>query len=160
LQQWKLMRPAAALLAVLLAAPAAASAQDRLSLQPAARAVGSDVRRARGPVVAVAPVTIDDDDGSLVELQRATERIAERLRPLEERLRTDDRLRRAGAVVGLGVVAMGALRGTAPLTAAGTQVLRFGLHDQLSAIERRTGFVVEPSIGHRRVAVTVNKTFH
>ena len=30
---------------------------------------------------------------------------------------------------------------------------------QLTAIERRSGFVIEPSIGHRRVSITVSKTF-
>jgi len=143
----------------LLLAPVPGSAQSRFTLP--ARGVPSDLRSAQRPVVAVAPVTIADDesDDSLLAIQRSSDRIVERLRPLERRLQNDDRLRRAGTVVGIGAVAIGALRGTAPLTFAGTQALRFGLRGQLSAIERRSGFAVEPSIGRRSVAVSVSRTF-
>jgi hypothetical protein len=83
----------------------------------------------------------------------------ERLRPLEQRLRDDDRVRRAGAVIGISALALGALHGTKPLTFAGTHALRIGLNKQLTAIEARSGFAVEPSIGHRSIAVTVKRTF-
>jgi len=146
----------AGLVAALLLAPTAGMAQGRLALRvvrlapapPAARAV---------PIVRVAPVTIGDEDSS-EPVERTAERLAERLRPIEQRLRGDDRLRRAGTVAGLGAIALGALRGTAPLTAVGTHALRFGLHSQLAAIETRSGFVVEPSIGRRSIAVTVRRT--
>ena len=145
--------------------PAAVAAQSRALVQPvdASRFAVRAPRTPVVPVVTVAPVTLADEDDdldlSLAAIQRANDKIAERLRPLEDRLRSNDRLRRAGTVVGIGAVALGALRGTAPLTFAGTQAIRFGLHRQLTAIERRSGFVVEPSIGHRSVAVSVRRTF-
>jgi hypothetical protein len=153
------MRALAAVLivAMILIAPAAASAQGRLLVQPT-HVVPPAPAAPAGPVVSVAPVTIDDEE-SLEAIQRLSERLADRLRPLEQRLREDDRLRRAKTVVGLSAVALGALRGTRPLTFAGTQALRFGLHKQLTTIRQRSGFVVEPSIGHRSISVTVNKVF-
>jgi hypothetical protein len=154
------MRTIAAVLTVpLLLVPVTGSAQSRFALS--ARTATFDPRSERRPVVAVAPVTIADGDSadSLIAIQRTSDRLMERLRPLERRFQSDDRLRRAGTVVGIGAIAVGALRGTAPLTFAGTQALRFGLRSELTAIERRSGFVVEPSIGHRSVAVTVSRTF-
>ena len=152
--------PAVGLTVAVLLLPASGSAQSRLLSQPV-NVPHPAPRAAAGPVVTVAPVAVvdADDDESLAAIQRASDRIAERLRPLEERLRSDDRLRRAGTVLGLGAVALGAVRGTAPLTFAGTQAIRFGLHRQLTAIEDHTGFSVTPSIGHRSVSVTVAKTF-
>src|SRR5436190_21526683 len=119
------MRPLAASLVVLtLLAPTGAAAQSRLA-QPA-RAAARFERPDLRPVVSVAPVAIaGEDEDSMIAIQRAGERIADRLRPLQQRLQGDDRLRRTGAVVGLGAVAIGALRGTAPLTFAGTQAIRF-----------------------------------
>jgi len=160
LQHPGLMRAITAALAVplLLLLPFAAAAQERLAPHPAHAATFT--APPAGPVVAVAPVSIGDpDDDAAVVMQRTTEHVAERLRPLEQRLREDDRLRRAGAILVIGAVAIGALHGTAPLTFAGTQAVRFGLQAPLDAIERRTGFAIEPSIGHRRIAVTVNRTF-
>jgi len=87
--------------------------------------------------------------------------LAERFRPVPERLREDDRVRAAGSVVGLGVVAYEALqrRPRMPLTFVGTQALRLGLHRQLSTIHSRAGFVVEPSISQRGFAVTFRRSF-
>src|SRR5205823_233990 len=48
---------------------------------------------------------------------------------------------------------------SAPITLAGTHALRLGLSKHLTAIEARSGFAVEPSIGHRAIAVTVRRTF-
>jgi hypothetical protein len=157
------MRPYAAVLAVpLLLAPIGVSAQPRLAVQTAraAAAIASERAELRRPIVSVAPVMLaGEDDDSTVAIQRAGERIADRLKPLEERLQHDDRLRRAGAVVGVGAVALGALKGAPPLTFAGTQAIRMGLHNQLTAVERRSGFTVQPSIVHRGVSVTVSRTF-
>jgi hypothetical protein len=149
----------AAVLVVLtvLLLPVGVSAQGRLSME-ATRALTVPAAP-RAPVVAVAPVTLDNDD-SIDSIQRASERVLERLRPIEQRLREDDRLRRAGTVVGLSAVALGAMHGTKPLTFAGTQALRFGLQKQLTAIQHRSGFTVEPSIGHRSVSVSLNRTFN
>jgi hypothetical protein len=159
LQPIRLMRrlSAALTVAMLVTAPLAGSAQTRLGI-PSAR-VDTTLRSGPAvPIVSVAPVTIADEDAS-EPVERAAERLAERLRPLEQRLRDDDRIRRAGTVVGIGAIALGALRGAKPLTFAGTHALRLGLHKQLAAIETRSGFAVEPSIGHRAVAVTVRRTF-
>ena len=153
------MRAGAALLtvAMIVAAPAVGQAQGRLRLD-SIRVLPAPPSSPAGPVVAVAPVTIDDEE-SIVAIQRAADRIAERLRPIEDRVRDDERLRRAGAVIGLGALAIGAVRGTRPLTFAGTQALRVGLHNQLAAIRQRSGFVVEPSIGHRSFSVTLSRKF-
>ena len=147
----------AGLVVAMLLTPSAGLAQGRLALRADSIAPVQPVMRA-APVVRVAPVTIADDDSS-EPVERAAEGLVERLRPIEQRLRDDNRLRRAGTVAGLGAIALGALRGTAPLTVAGTHALRFGLHSQLAAIEARSGFAVEPSIGHRSIAVTVKRTF-
>jgi hypothetical protein len=87
--------------------------------------------------------------------------LAERLRPLQERLRDDDRVRAAGSALGLGIVAYEALhrRPQMPLAFVGTQALRLGLHQQLSTLHGRSGFVVEPSIEQRGFAVTFRRTF-
>ena len=143
--------------AIVITAPIAASAQARLAI-PSTR-IDSTLRSAPAvPVVSVAPVTIADENAS-EPVERAAERLVERLRPLEQRLRDDDRVRRAGAVIGISALALGALHGTTPLTLAGTHALRLGLSKHLTAIEARSGFAVEPSIGHRAIAVTVRRTF-
>src|SRR5215470_19484260 len=106
------MRAAAALLSAVMifAAPAAGLAQGRLRLD-SVRAFPAAPPAPAGPVVAVAPVTIDDEE-SMAAIQRAADRMADRLRPIEERLRDDERLRRAGTVIGLSALAVGAVRGT------------------------------------------------
>jgi hypothetical protein len=111
------------------------------------------------PVVAAAPVVIDGEDDSVVTFQRLSHDVTERLEPIEQRFREDERLRRAGAVVGLSAAALGALRGQPTLTFVGTHALRLGLDRQLTTIRKRTGFVVEPSIGHRRFSVTATRTY-
>jgi hypothetical protein len=87
--------------------------------------------------------------------------LAERFRPLHERLREDDRVRTAGSVLGFGVVAYEALhrRPHLPLTFVGTQALRLGLHRQLNTIRSRSGFTVEPSIAQGGFAITFRRTF-
>jgi len=158
LQSIRLMRTCTAGLtvAIVMTAPIAASAQTRLAIPSTTRI--EPAPRSAPPVVSVAPVTIADEESS-ESVERAAERLVARLRPLEQRLRDDDRIRRAGTVVGLGAIALGALQGGKPLTVAGTHALRLGLSKQLTAIEMRTGFTVEPSIGHRSLAVTVRRTF-
>jgi hypothetical protein len=87
--------------------------------------------------------------------------LAERPRPVRDRLREDDRVRAAGSLVGLGVVAYEALqrRPQVPLAFVGTQALRLGLHRQLSTIHSRSRFVVEPSISQRGFAVMFRRSF-
>lgn len=87
------------------------------------------------------------------------QRLTERLRPIEDRLRHDDRLRAAESVLGLGAVAYGVLhaRPQGSLTFVGTQALRFGLSRELDAIRARSGFTVAPSIGRRSFLVTFSR---
>lgn len=86
--------------------------------------------------------------------------LAERLRPFQERLREDDRVRAAGSALGLGIVAYEAFhrRPQMPLAFVGTQALRLGLHRQLSTVHSRSGFVVEPSIEQGGFAITFRRT--
>jgi len=89
------------------------------------------------------------------------ERVIQRLRPIENRLRDDHRLRKAESLIGLGVVAHEALQKNprVPLGYVGTQALRMGPHRQLTTIRQRSGYEVEPSIGRRSFSVTLRKTF-
>jgi hypothetical protein len=147
------MRALAAVLTVLMlvAVGSTLSAQEPMAVRPA---------RTAPPIrVSVAPIAIDGDDDSTVTIQRMSEELTERLRPIEQRVREDERLRRAGAVVGLSAAALGALRGQRTLTFVGTHAVRLGLDRQLTTIRKRTGFAVEPSIGHRSFAVTATRTY-
>jgi hypothetical protein len=68
-------------------------------------------------------------------------------------------MRRLGAVIGVGAVALGAFRGEQPLMAVGTGVLRIGLDRQLSTIRHTTGFSVSPRLEHRGFSVALTRTF-
>jgi hypothetical protein len=109
-------------------------------------------------VVAVAPLTLDVDDPR-VAAHRLETALLDRIKPLEARFREDARLRRAGAVIGLGAVAFGALHGQQPLIAVGTGVLRVGLDRQLAAMQRTTGFSVSPGLERRGFSITLTRTF-
>lgn len=118
----------------------------------------------RGPAPTPAPVarilgSNDDarEEGTLVK--RITDELDARLRRIEQRVRTDERLRQAGAIVGLGAAAIGAIRGDNPLTFIGTHALRIAFDPQLSRLRARTGMTVETSVGYRRVAITFSRTF-
>ncbi|HZT78153.1 MAG TPA: hypothetical protein VFA27_15975 [Vicinamibacterales bacterium] len=100
------------------------------------------------------------DDDPVVAARRFQQQLADRIRPLEERFRDDARLQGAGALVALGAVALGAVRGQGTLTFIGAQALRLGLEQRMTATRRRAGVSIEPSIGYRRVSVTVSRTFH
>jgi hypothetical protein len=100
-----------------------------------------------------------DVDSPQIAAQRFADQVHDRLQPIEQRFRDDDRLRRAGAVAGAGAIVLGAVGGQAPLTFVGTHALRLALDRPLTAIRRRSGFVVEPSIGHRAIAITANRSF-
>lgn len=111
------------------------------------------------PVVAVAPLSLDQDDPQIAA-RRLEEALIDRLKPIEQRLRHDTRLRRAGTVVGLGAMALGALRGDQSLAFVGTGALRLGFDRQLTTVQRKTGFSVAPTITRRGCAVTVTRTLH
>jgi hypothetical protein len=135
--------------------PSSASAQDKVGIR------APQVVRAQTPVVSVVPVMTAEDtsDDLTVAARRFVDEWSARLRPLEQRLRQDARLRRAGAVVGLSAAAIGAIRGEQTLTFVGTQAVRLGLDRQLTAIRAHSGFTVAPTIGHRRFEITVSKTY-
>ena len=134
--------------------PSTVAAQDKAGIR-------APQVRVQPPVVSVVPVMTPDDtsDDVTVAARRFVDEWSERLRPLEQRLRQDSRLRRAGAVVGLSAAAVGALRGEHTLTFVGTQAVRLGLDRQLTAIRARSGFSVSPTIGHRRFEITVSRTY-
>ena len=140
------------LLVGLLALPPNAAGQIRLDVpahgalveaEPKARAIAE---RGRG------------DDPVVAAKQLATA-LSERLRPIQARLRDDSRLRNAGTVVGLAVIALGSFRGERALTVAGTQALRVGLERQIGTIRRQTGFTLSPSIGRRSGALVMTRSF-
>jgi hypothetical protein len=134
--------------------PSAVSAQDKVGIR-------APQVRPQTPVVSVVPVmtAADTSDDLTVAARRLVDEWSARLRPLEQRLRHDVRLRRAGAVVGLSAAAIGAIRGEQTLTFVGTQAVRLGLDRQLTAIRARSGFTVAPTIGHRGFEITVSKTY-
>ena len=134
--------------------PPAVSAQDKAGIR-------APQVRVQTPVVSVVPVMTAEDssDDVTVAARQFVDEWSERLRPLEQRLRQDARLRRAGAVVGLSAAAIGAIRGEHTLTFVGTQAVRLGLDRQLTAIRARSGFSVAPTIGHRRFEITVSRTY-
>ena len=134
--------------------PCTAVAQERVGVRPP---------HARSGVPGVTPAESSGEsptDGDAVTPAKTfVEEWSERLRPLEQRLRSDQRLRHAGAIVGLGAAAIGAVRGQQKLTFVGTQAIRFGLDRQLTMIRARSGFEIQPTIGHRSFAITASKTF-
>jgi hypothetical protein len=134
--------------------PSSASAQDKVGIR-------APHVRAQTPVVSVVPVmtAADTSDDVTAAARRFVDEWSARLRPLEQRLRQDARLRRAGAVVGLSAAAIGAIRGEQTLTFVGTQAVRLGLDRQLTALRARSGFTVAPTIGHRRFEITVSRTY-
>lgn len=156
MQRFKPMRAVAAIavLGAVAVFPSAVSAQDKLGTR-------APLVRSHAPVVSVVPVMTAEDtsDDVRVAANRFVDEWSGRLRPLEERLRQDVRLRRAGAIVGLSAAAIGAIRGEQTLTFVGTQAVRLGLDRQLTAIRARSGFTVAPTIGHRRFELTVSKVY-
>jgi hypothetical protein len=82
-----------------------------------------------------------------------------KVRPLQDRIIQNERLRSTASVVGLGIAAYEATRGrpTLPLGFMGTEALRLGFSRQLALIRRESGYVVEPSIGPGSFAITFRK---
>ena len=93
--------------------------------------------------------------------EAAVGRLSEHWRFLRQRLPQDPRLRALSRMVGVGVLTYEGIPGRRklPLAAIGTQALQMGLHPQLHDIRERSGFDVEPSIGHRRFVLTLRKAF-
>jgi hypothetical protein len=97
---------------------------------------------------------------STAALRDRVQQLVDRIRPLQERLVRDDRLRTAEGVVGVGIAAYEAsrVRSGLPLGFIGAEALRLGLHHQLTVIRRETGYSVEPSIGRGSFAISFHKT--
>ena len=139
---------------VLVAFTSNVTGQERLAL---------GVARVAGPIqsatVVPRPTTeISVDDDPIASAKRLSDALSERLRPVEQRFRDDARLRSAGAIVGLGAIAVGALRGQSALTFVGTQAIRVGVDRQLSAVHAHTGFSVTPAIGRRSFSIVISRT--
>jgi hypothetical protein len=143
---------AVAALAAIAVFPCSVFAQDRVTARLPHPRPGV-------PIVTVAESIGENltDDDAAAAAKRFVDEWSERLRPIELRLREDQRLRRAGAIVGLSAAAIGAVRGQQALTFAGTQALRIGLDRQLTAIRARSGFEIQPTIGRRGFSVTVSR---
>src|SRR5260221_8594506 len=129
-------------MAIVALVPFSAAAQDKFAVR--APRVGRGT-----PVVAVAPAISDADtaDDTAVAARRFAEQLSERLRPIEQRLRDDARLRRAGAVIGLRAAAIGAFRGQEALTFVGPESLRLGLGRHVRPFPRGSGLRGERSNG-------------
>ena len=127
--------------------PAPVAAQANLVMVP------------RVPVATVPPTVFTDldRDAPAAVAKRLADQFYDRLQPIEQRVREDERLRRASEAVGLSAVALGALRGGTSLTFVGTQALRLGFDKQLTRIRNRTGFALEPSIGYRSIGITASR---
>ena len=141
------------LIVMLIWGPQLGSAQEKTVVPSVFLAPNSPVVDARPAVTVMDVVTAP------VAFSRLADELFRRLQPIQQRLQNDQRMRSAGGVLGLGIVAFGALRGQNSLTLAGTQALRFGFDKQLTDIRHRSGFALEPSIGHRAIAITVSRTF-
>ena len=97
---------------------------------------------------------------STAAVRDRVQQLMDRIRPLQERLVKDDRLRTAEGVVGVGIAAYEAtrVRSGLPLGFIGAEALRLGLHHQLAVIRLQTGYSVEPSIGRGTFAISFHKT--
>lgn len=113
------------------------------------------------PVVAVPhlkPEVREVEDPQMAA-RRLETALLDRLKPLHARFRDDTSLSRVGAVVGLGALALGAVRREQPLLAVGGGALRIGLDRQLSTIRRSTGFAVEPRLERGGFSISMTRTF-
>src|SRR5262249_32405454 len=112
-------------------------------------------RRGDTQATGMTAVPRESQDNGDFATRRVT-RVVETLRFLRTRVVQDDRLQTAAGALGIGIAAYEARRdgGSLPLGAIGGEALRLGFHRPLTSIERRSGFVVEPSLGRRSFAVT------
>ena len=83
--------------------PAGGSAQDKTIMQSACVAPNAAVVNARPTL------TVADVDTDRVAFKRLLDAFYRRLQPIQLRVDDDQRLRSAGAVLGLGAVALGAI---------------------------------------------------
>jgi len=142
--------PFIATVVVLALSPSEGQAQNT----PASGVHAPDAGAANNQAVVVRPIApTGEADARLQKWMKS-------VRPLQNRLTEDDRLRSVESAVGLGIAAYEASRGhrRLPLGLIGTEALRLGFHQQLALIRRQSGLSVEPSIGAGRFAITFHKT--
>jgi hypothetical protein len=109
--------------------------------------------------VRLQPVPNDPDVEARIAAKHFADEALRRLQPIQQRLRQDTMMRSAGAVLGAGVIALTTVRDSRSLAAVGTQVLRFGLDTPLTQLRNRSGFMVEPAIGHRTFSIRLSRRF-
>ena len=130
-----------------------ASAQEKTILQEGLLELDERVAKDR------LAFRVADADTSPISVAKFSDECLRRLQPIEQRFREDPRLRSSGIALGFGAIALSMIRRrSSSLTFVGTHALRLGLDKQLAEIRHRSGFVLEPSIGHRAVAVTLSRT--
>jgi len=137
---------------MLWAASMEAAAQERTFRQTSSPPLDASAGRGQ-------PLQREWDADPQAAAKRFADETLRRLLPIQQLMREDPRLRSAGAVLGAGLIALTATRGSRSLARVGTGVLRFGLDAPLTQLRNRSGLVVEPSIGHRTVAITFKRTF-
>ena len=121
------MRSSATLLTALVFwVPVEGWAQEARIVVPARLVLDAPAATARPAL------TVADVDTASAASQRLSEEIYRRLEPVQQRFQRDDRLRRVGAMFGLGAIAFGVMRGGRPLTFVGTEALRLGFERQLT----------------------------
>ena len=83
-----------------------------------------------------------------------------KVRPLQDRVAEDGRLRSTASVIGLGIAAYeaGHAHTRASIGLIGTQALRLGLSRRLLSSRHESGLVIEPSFRRRRFTITFHKT--
>jgi hypothetical protein len=141
--------PFIATVVVLTLSPSEGRAQNT----PASAVHASDAGAANSQAVVRPIAPTGDADDRLQKWMKS-------VRPLQNRLIEDDRLRSVESAVGLGIAAYEASRAhrRVPLGLIGTEALRLGFHQQLAVIRRQSGLTVEPSIGRGGFAITFHKT--
>jgi hypothetical protein len=149
--------------ALLIGVARAAYGGQHLSRSPSAVAAATPLGTTEMPLAGAATGAASAkralDDDPQVSAQRLVAALRDRLTPIETRLREDTRVRHAGAAVGLGAIALGALRRDHPLTLIGMGALRLGLDGQLSSINRTSGFSVSPRLERRGFSIFLTRKF-
>ena len=132
-----------------------------LGLLPA-RGAAQDASAAGARVVDSADnqAVVRQSPASTAAVRDRVQQLIDSIRPLQERLVKDDRLRTAEGLVGVGIAAYEAsrVRSGLPLGFIGAEALRLGLRRQLTVIRLQTGYSVEPSIGRGSFAISFHKT--
>ena len=149
--------------ALLINVTRAAYGGEHLSKSPSAVAAATPLSSTEmppaGPAPAAASAKLALDDDPQVSAERLVAALRDRLTPIEAKLRDDTRVRHASAAVGLGAIALGALRREHPLTLIGMGALRLGLDGQLSRINRTSGFAVSPRLERRGFSIFLTRKF-